>query len=700
MSRATSAASRANVQRPSQFVYVNGTLRHDIECYGILLGYGMKPSTADLFMPAKRAGDDVDELQDAEVVIYARGTIDPMSSDPVFRGFVAPEKHSEGGNASRISLRAFSPISILDRIFVGQKQNLGYVSYPKTDPVTGAATGWTISGILQDIFSAAKYDSNFDSKICLGSVFGAVAAERYVLMPDITFPATSYRDAIRRLLALAPDVGVRERFANSTTFLDFYIIGRVDVWRDIIIPDATGPESGAWATAHVREEDMERIYSRVIGYGAPRKTQVTVCVVDPPPAIGQICDAYLEPAWPLATPYASHPAYTVDEQCVLDNPALATVGDPEFARDATGDCFRKFKLPAQLRGYDYSQEGVAVDTNGKRIQFQVFRTKYNLTATPGGGLTGAASTTEFEMIRGATFDAETGILELPSPALAISAVTYVSAEEPPKTILVPVNVFITLTIVETAGGRLRYDTGIRGDVRIPTILNTGLVFTFINEKNRYEQVGSDVIQFGGATFGSIHYDETQVTAQWLMRAYADPLLMVNDSRYLAQMCESCLAERMRRRVTASARLPFATTAFVVGDGVFIKNRGIDNRLLQIVNVKIDYADNSTAIVATDQVPYLTEAAWDRRLDKRNVGKAVDQDIANVQFMEAQNARDAQSEPFGRAYPTTPEGKKDWAERMVAQEIEQGRKKVKRDDLERDVQGVFDFAEQRRKLHGG
>lgn len=613
-------ASLRITRRPAQQVVVNGMTRPDVSCVLLQQGFRGNPSRCVLKMPRYLAAS-APRWGSAEVVVYASSVAagDARSRGPVFRGWMRSDQRREDVRGSGVTVEAESIRGRFDGVKVGQWQQRGLIRYSRADPATGLATGWTLERVVENLF--AGLEPHWATKVGLGDIGALRWAGRYVDLPDVTFSASGYWTALRHLLGLAPDVGVAERYTEQRTLLDFYVMGRPGGYHVVSVPTpGGGPELGETVTAWQSEEDDEEVYSRVVGYGGAIETQVTVGTANPGGTWPAVCEAFLIPDWMGATAYPPAPAETLTaaEQAVLENPALASPGDAQF-RPEYGGIFRRFRLPECLRYHVVEQGNLARDLAGLPIGRQVFIEEYEFNLEETGGKLGTLKTDGFRQIQGARYDPKTRVLELSKPAVAVAEYVYDSGAHEYTRRYARANVWATLTIQETWGRRLRYDTGVKGDLSLPGLGMAGITDSFVNEQIQYERVGSGSGEFvdsrgRGYGFGSIWWDET--VGIWQSVGIGAPVAIQDDSRWLRAVCEGMLAERCRRRQTWNVRFPAALFGFRIGDGLRILNRGVDGLALQIIGVKVDLENCATEVTATNQVPWTVEAALAGRLERR------------------------------------------------------------------------------------
>lgn len=634
MARVLSSSGRI-IYPPNQTVTINGVVRRDVECAQIISGGNLSPVQATLLVPQAYAGDSLPWLADSLVVVTVEGR-----SDPIFRGVVLTEAHRENASESRVSVRAISHVGLMDKIFLGQGILQAAVKYFRSNAVTGLPSGWNLVAVLQQWFSLPVYPLDWKTQIDIGDVEALGLSGANIPFMGLRFAVTSYRDALATIMAQVPQLGIRERFTSDLTYLDFYLRNDPEApERRIVAPlGSIGPQDGAIASAFVRESDVSGIYSRVVGFGRPVKTQITIGTRASTDARTQDWDSpfRLRPLWEDATDYVElfsqdengDPVYSADEMKVMADPSIAIEGTPHF--DATLQYhFRRFALPDAIRAlWTIEQRNVfrtvrsdlAPELVGEEhIGVQVFASfvRQDEPAAPENDETkgdlledGFIDPTKYRLIPGAIVTEE-GIIELPAPALEC----FFRWLKPDGTELREFNrvdVFVTLTISRSEF-RPRWDTGVRGG-SFPGLEQSGMVLSFINESVGFERIGTLPNEFGippgeeddppppptfPLHFGSAWYDPQ--TDQWLFVNAGAMEVVEDDTVFLAGLCETLLTERNRRRTDATIRLPACLFGYQVGDVVTLENRGINGRRLGVNTVVWDLLNPATEISASDQI---------------------------------------------------------------------------------------------------
>lgn len=602
------------INPPAWRVYVNGALRSDIVCQSINRTVGKRPVTATFTIPWRTFYDQKSELEDAEIVVYARHIGNVYKSKPDFLGYVLIDEKNLSATQSGIRFQARSITGILNKVHVGQRQQLGEVLYRKKDQ-------WTVGGILEDLFSAERFVSQWRQKVRLGSTR---ALSKELLTSDVSFPATSYRDAIYRLADLAGNFQIVETFDRTNTTINFEEFGdtRKPATRIQTPTSSRGPSQGAFATQIKETTDHNAIYSRCIGYGRPKRLMISLATEgyaglanNPLPLV---------PAWPNASAYPAG-TETADEQAVLDNPQIATPSNKQLYADTPDDqrlCFRLFRFPVELDHLAIYRKNVLELTNisnpsvsSSSLPIQVIVEYYNEDLFVSPGVAGVDirtdTTTQRRLIKGARIDSEKKLILLPQPAVRLYE-QRVDAEGGLQRVFHRAPVIITITVGDREA-RVFYDTGNVGVSKFPTIgANPGTVATFINESLGLDQVcarSNDIVdsQYQNQEFDCMYYDESSDTFTTVTAA----TVVDNDLEQLKEITERYLSERSIRRTTKSVRLP-ALAEIALMDRVEINGMN-----LQVVSVQHVIGDASrgasTTITATNAIPatFRAEAAQDK-----------------------------------------------------------------------------------------
>jgi hypothetical protein len=594
---------------PPQRVEINGTTRRDVIAEAITQGIGLGGAACALRIPRMTPRSARAFLRDAAVAVYTHG------GTPDFLGYSDNTTLEAAPEGNAVTVTARSVTAFLDRYIVGQSTYRAMLGFLRKDRLTRQDTGWTLSRIVRWLFSPSNLDANWRGILALGDVSPLEQAAADVELPDLVLATATMRDALNSIMALVPEIEVRERYAaNGLTYLDFWRYGDPLVGRHVItVPaDDDGPEQGHHVQrARVRIE-TSRVIQRVIGHGRPKETMLTVGT--------NHATAPLWPAWdsPMTynDPEEGPPGppdlldrTTAAEDAVLADPNIATPSSPQFD-PSKATIFREFKLPEVLRGFSIMERNIVTvdpanpaytDEPGEKLPIQLFVEKYDYTesATP-GQLDGAPMSATYEMVRSFEIDPERWVIRLPRPAVAVK-----TARADGTRVYTPVHVFLTITVADRFGSRLVYDTGIRGDLRFPGISETGTTESFINPSVGYATLASAEDEFtdaagNGHTFGATWYDPA--TGTWSVRDPGSPFVIEDDSSFLQVLCEKILAEATNARTDAEAWLPYYNNGILIGDGLVLNGQGIDGRLLRVLSVTRDLVRDQTSIRATDQVP--------------------------------------------------------------------------------------------------
>jgi hypothetical protein len=608
MARFTPSSVRSTTI-PPQRVTINGRTRADVIAQSISQGIGLGGSSCGLRIPRMTPTSARAFLKDAEVAVYTYGTA------PDFLGYIDVTTIAVSPDSNSVTVTARSVTAFFDRYIVGQSTYRAMLGFLRKNRLTRENTDWTLSRIVRWLFSPSNLDANWRGLVALGDVSPLEQAAADVELPDVVFAAATLRDALNAIMGLVPEIELRERYgSNGVTYIDFWRFGDPLVGRHVIsVPDGeNGPEEGRNVQRAVARIDTGKVAQRVIGYGRPKETMLTIAT--------DHATAPLWPAWDSAMTYNDPeegppgPPDLTDrtgaaEDAVLANPDIANPASPQFD-PSKGTIFREFKLPEVLRGYSILERNiVTVDPAnpayegepGEKLPIQLFVEKYDYTesATP-GQLDGAPMSATYEMVRSFEIDPERWVIRLPRPAIAVK-----TAKADGTRVYTPVHVYLTITVADKFGPRLVYDTGKRGDLAFPGISDTGTTESFINPSVGYATLASAEDEFvdsagGTHTFGAVWYDPA--TGTWQEREEADPQVLEDDSAFLQVLCEKIMAEANRARTDAEAWLPYYANGINIGNGIVINGQGIDNRLLRVLAVSMDLVNGSTSIRATDQVP--------------------------------------------------------------------------------------------------
>lgn len=607
MPRVTTSNSR-RVNRPDQVVQINGRTSRYVECLATTDVFGLGASTAVLSIPQAFAGDDISFLRDAEVRVFAHDSREPSYRDPVFIGWVDTETAVEDASNSRVTVMARDVRSLLDRVFVGQRDLSAIHHWPHRDRETGLPTGHTLTSILRELFSTDYLPNDWASVLALGTTRGLSNAEADVRLPSILFAAETLQGALRALLAFVPDVIVRARYQSGRTFLDFVLwgSGTAGARRVRACSSSQGPEQGAYLQAYVSQVEYSRTYSRVVGFGRTHRTMLTLSTNHD--------DSRLVPAWNASDGIyfgdGSEVEYSEGELKVMADPDYATPGTQRF-EETDGEhefVFRRWALPVAIPWWAVEDRNVvrfrnvgtdAADLSYSQLSVQVFKPRRPMAGEgvvqENGDVAFDAIEGEYELIDGAKL--EDGFLMLPAPLVVLTAI------HPDGTsTFEPDDLYLTITVKDPLNTRLTYDTGLRGEEGHEAFDDEGLVLPVINESLGISRVGTEAGEFDSAAgFGCIYYDPED--QEWKTVAAGGPTVVEDDTEYLISLCERALTERSRRRTMVEAVLPMYWSGFSPTETLRLTGRGIDNKVLTITSISRRLDDPQTVITAHDGRPY-------------------------------------------------------------------------------------------------
>lgn len=590
MSRIVISSDNAVVPRQRQKLTINGKLHRDVFCTQIDVSVGKQASTAVFSLPSKVFFDNLSRFDDAEVVVYHYSQGGRVLNRPIFRGYLETRTAEYDERTNRQTIKARGALHRLRRVYLGKNRGQGEVIYNKDD-------GWRLDGIVRDMFSSRSLSSSYRSVIGLGDLSGLRQASYE--MQTMSFPGTSYLDALWTIVQFAGNVRIRERFTGSKTLLDFEAIGDSETpVRRIITPRrGVGPDQGGTTTRLRDAGNVEDIVNQVDAIGAPTRTMLTVRTET------ETTDAPLFPNWPLSTAYTES-ELTADETAVLGNPGFATPGHPSYSD--TSDrrfIFRRFALPAVLQRYDIDAANVWRNSDNERIKVQAFIQDYTNYVDVSEDPTidkQADGSTGYKIVKAQLID---GHILLSEPAVRVLRYEYVDSQQVLVRERAPV--FVTIT-VSRRDERTVYSTGIRGNLNFPTISSAGVTLPIVNESARYERVGTgeDGLVYNNTayTFGAIWFDE--ITGVWSeVEPDATPLTVRDDRSFLRSIANRTLAERSQRRTLGIRRIPRVTQGYRLMDRVWM-----GDKILQVMQISWSLmTDIATTIQATDALPDMINA---------------------------------------------------------------------------------------------
>ena len=632
------------VSRVQQEIYVNGSLRNDVNCIAIDKSITKGSDTAAFSVPRLSFGSDVDIFDDAELVVYAWHTGESKPLKPLFRGFT--QKHTTRANSKTngIAFSAISTFGQMKNVYVGHNTDNGEVIYYRRD-------GWTFLGILEDLFSEAKLTAAWRSKIELGSLKALDKSD--FITSDISFPAESYFEAVYRLMSLAGNMRIVETYTSTKTQINVLEFGDTALpLRTVKIPSrGVGPSQGAIVTDITRNVDHAQIVSGIRAYGHPQRYMVTLRSTDfEEESVPAGRD--LVPVWPSASPYVSTGlgSGTSAETDVLVKPSLATPSHPSYlsATAAQQWCFRVFKLPEAIMRHTVLDSNIkrtfqVTDDEAKEINLpiQVWVDDFRLVdseVTPNVDKIWDALNYDRRLVKGCQITKD-GFLVLPEPAVSVRRISSYDGEV--SKLYNRARVSITLSFLDRQK-RPYYDTGIRGDIEFDGIKEAGIYAEVINENIFFDQLATFTDEIPGPDgttldFGCIYLNE--FTNTWVEVAANSPVIEQNQLPYLVTYAERALAERSHARVEYRLRLPVLTSAILPMHRIFT-----DDRFLQVASVQMVVSDPSggvsTTIVATDAMPAMKTqtAPATARASKTPKEKMIDLGNYQVEHLQRNIAR--------------------------------------------------------------
>jgi hypothetical protein len=645
------------VAAPTVAVRVNDRNRSDIECLSVALNASLAASRASFTVPRWLSDEGLGTLENQEVVVLAgNGSLE--SSRPLFRGWFEGDGRQEDGDRQDVQMGAVSVLGKLNEVYVGQKKGVGAVEYLRAEDGGPAGQTWTLSQVLKDLFAPENFPADWRAIVDLGDISAIQSVEGDIRLPSLVFSAATYRAALTRLMGLAGRVGIRERFTASKTLLDFYLVndGRLPAREIWFSGGGVEVTDGALGVELVHRSEVARTRNRVVGYG--KQAELMVTVTSDPSGWGGL-QAPLVPAWANATAYgsslATDPAeLTGTEQVVLANPEKARPKSPTFDPQYR-NVFQLFRLPEHVRQHTILDRNVLKDSTGKAYQVQFFRQKYDYAEVGSGGvdLRGTVNATDWELISGAEI-LEGGYVRFPEPM--VDVYEYQSASKKQLNVYRRMHVGVTLTIAHKEIG-LRYDTGASG-AALPNLANEGEVLSFRNPRLGFELVatGTDALVDStgdGATYGVLYYDLE--TNQWRSVAAGSPVIVVDDRALIGEICEARKSEIDAAVITDTVGLP-GVWKFSVGEVIRVRNRNTDNVRLMIREVKINVADPSTRIVASNAPAETVNVQVDSRgggLPRSTTGAAMAETNYNAMLNRSSARMGAARKGLGGAPSASP-----------------------------------------------
>lgn len=612
------APSSIELPRLLQDVYIDDRRLSDAHCTGVAMSEGLNGSTAQLILPARDWDSGKRDLRGAHVFVQAgyKGA----GRRAAFSGYIRTAPSDTGSRV--IQATAASLLAFADKIPVGEASRGFVVSYPErawNDEGVFAETGWTIRGILRDLFGlnpegrtwkggGGALHPSWTNRLVLGDL--SVLSEWWSVFPigNMEFKRVYLRGALEQILAKVGNVTFRESFlANGQTRLELVELANHEApVRDCVVarPGASTLGTNVLSIAH--EESSEDVCTRVYGFGARQASIVSI-----------------------ATDHATHPLEKgwdeALEEDVLKNPECTKQGDesgvegdqtrqesdPERAK-----VFRRYKLPASLMALVRRKEVVIMkdnpiqieETGGQRknVPIQVWKVPMKLEWSEGASAwLGTLATEERDMLEGCQHDLEEGVITLNKPAVNLFSFSVEEGEM--VDVWVPAIVGVTLTL---GAERIFHDTGARGaGMGFSHIADAGLVDIFENDSFQYVQLTN----MGAA----IEYDlwmfleNEEGVGQWF---HWDAATIWRDDRaHLRTFTEGALREKCRTRATYTIQTPFWTDGYRIGERVRVVGQDdFDFGTHQIRSVAYDFThDHSTTISTDNSVPLVNSTVLDK-----------------------------------------------------------------------------------------
>lgn len=590
-----SRGGRAAIPKMKQALYVGGVLRKDIEILGGAVSQGLGGARLSCLMPAATFDAEASSLYGAEVVAYAWHDGETMGP-PIFRGLVDSIDGSLAVGDDTLGFVCRSWLHYLDKVQIGQKVLAGQVNFRRYDWTTATERRWTVRSMVQEAFDAGYWPNDWGTVLALGDTSALVSGSAtQELATDVLFTAGNYREFLATMLGLAGDIGVRERFTASLTYLDFYRLGpQSGVAREFRVA-ALGDDVGDSAVNVLALEhgrDLGDMATRVIGYGAPKMMIVTIGEDDPV--------APLVPDWLDATAVGDTP--TATEQAVLDDPDSAVPGSPTFDV-ARMHVFRRYRIPAALRNYTMLDRLPVEDATGRPLAPHAHLFEYDLEPGTSGGANawvpdGERDTATLQDIE--TFDPDRGSVVLKRPAVRLALMKPTG--DIPEATWERTEVYLTCAFA-LEGRECGYDTGHRPTINVEGLEDDGLTMTFSRPDLRYVQYtsfGLGVVDTDGST--AIEYNAL-VWDGGAWTEYASATVERDDRPTIARIAEAALRSRSRLRNTFAVTCDYFTQGVKIGDTIRVNNGGTLLAPVQVQSVSFTCsADAATRFVATDAIP--------------------------------------------------------------------------------------------------
>lgn len=585
------------ISKMRQLVYIGGVLQRGVECLQVVQHAGLSGTRAQFAIPTATFETNVGLLeQGAEIVVYAWHDGVPTGA-PLFRGYADRVDGDLRVGEDRKSFSARSPIGFLDKIQIGQNLLKATQLFRRLDRRTGQLANWTLRGIVNAAFAGALWPSDWNSKLSLGDTFAFdTGGTPQILATDTLFVCASYEEFLLHILALAGNVGVRERFTSSKTFLDFYTLGPY-AYGALPFRVASLGESVGDGLVTVSElsisRDLAGIANRVLAYTAPRECVVTITTASALP---------LAPLWPNATPYGSGPL-TAAEQGVLDDPDSAIEGTPTFV-PGREKIFREYGLPADLRNFVLATSLPIVDSLGRRLPSHAFATEYDIIEGTGGGA--AAWVTDGladdpTILPFSEFDGERMTFTLAKPAVRFAGMAMSGNVAEVTFERMDVSLTCSLILPEKEGG---FDTGVSSGITLEGLGTTGLTDTIHRpdlETVQYTSRGLGITEIDGTT--AVVYDAIWYDGATWQNQTGSALTITDDRPTAARLAMNRLDARKRMRSGYEVTLEYHAPGLRIGDTIRVQNgtTWLDPVQVQAIVRRVS-EDPTTSIVATDVAP--------------------------------------------------------------------------------------------------
>jgi hypothetical protein len=574
-------------------VVIDGGDRSDVYCTGVALEHGTAGSTASLIAPALDWDGGKVGFRGSFVQVFVRyeGGLETQ----VFNGYVSSASGSVDGRV--VELQARSLIAMADSVYLGQGDlgtNDGVVRYPVTALRDGVreVTGWNVRGILRDIFGASSgpdwrggggsLPSGWRSRLKLGSLAALASSYNDISLGDIVFQQATLAGALDQLLGLVGTVSFRERFVGVQTYLEFFELGDPGApVRTVKVARLGESAQGSNVLSISHEEAAEDVKTRLIGMGDRRKLVISVTT--------DHATAPLVPDWDPAL-----------EAEVLANPEAVKRGGGGGAEvrtefeEALAGVFRRFRLPAVLRGLEIDGDNAVELSDGSKLGIQVFKSGRDLSYDAGSQSWTSELSAAPVLLEGVEFDLANGVFTLKEPAINLES-TSLGPDNKPLDVWAPAVVGVTLTVL---GPRLIHDTGARDNtMKLTGIANDGLAEVFVNESFGYRALGGSI---GEDEFGAI----LLVGGGW--EIYPAPLVLQDDRDALREFVEAALREKRDVRTAYSITTPFWTPGPLLGERIEVVGQNdFSYGTHQVLSLAYDLSDDHSTTFSTDSSVPLT-----------------------------------------------------------------------------------------------